>query len=335
MDKIDFVLPWVDGGDPEWRKEKARFSPSSAQDDSEARYRDWDCLRYWFRGVEKFAPWVRKVHLITWGHLPPWLNVDAPQLNIVRHSDYIPAEYLPTFSSRCIELNLHRISDLSERFVYMNDDTFLLKPLKPEFFFRKGLPVDCAALNPISTKDLVRGGKRIFYAPYVNTQYLNRDFDMRRCITAHPLKWYNFRYGRHLIFNLMLSFWPRFVGFWDFHLPQPYLKSSFAEAWQQDEDILHSTCTHAFRSDFDVNQWFIRYRRLAQGAFEPGRPIRNAVFHLGQQTQVICDSIRAQKLPMICVSDTADVDRFEWEKEQLQRAFEQILPNTSQFEKGD
>ena len=63
---IDFVLPWVDGGDPAWRAERARYAPEAADGDaSEVRYRDWGTLKYWFRGVDRFAPWVRKVHFIT------------------------------------------------------------------------------------------------------------------------------------------------------------------------------------------------------------------------------------------------------------------------------
>ena len=29
---------------------------------NEVRYRDWQNLKYWFRAVEKYAPWVRKIH---------------------------------------------------------------------------------------------------------------------------------------------------------------------------------------------------------------------------------------------------------------------------------
>lgn len=63
MDKnieIDFVMPWVDGGDENWRKEKNRYQPSGDADGKEERFRDWQNLQYWFRGVEKYAPWVRQ-----------------------------------------------------------------------------------------------------------------------------------------------------------------------------------------------------------------------------------------------------------------------------------
>ncbi len=90
--KIDFVIIWVDGSDVEWKKERAVYDKSIKDDadNGDHRYRDWNNLKYWFRGVEKFAPWVRKIHFITWGHLPKWLDISHPKLHLVRHEDYIP-----------------------------------------------------------------------------------------------------------------------------------------------------------------------------------------------------------------------------------------------------
>ena len=122
MSDIDFIIPWVDGSDPEWLSSYNRYAPAEkriSHADAE-RYRDWGLLRYWFRGVEKFTPWVRKIHFVTCGQLPDWLNLNAPKLNYVKHEDYIPKEYLPVFSSHPIELNMHRIEGLSEKFVYFN-----------------------------------------------------------------------------------------------------------------------------------------------------------------------------------------------------------------------
>ena len=141
---LDFVITWVDGNDKEWQKEKWTYSAKndiiSDNDDREERYRDWDNLQYWFRGIEKYAPWVRTIHFVTCGHLPAWLNTNHPKLHIVKHSDYIPKKYLPTFNSHTIEWNFHRIEGLSERFVYFNDDMFLFKPTSPEDFFLGNCP---------------------------------------------------------------------------------------------------------------------------------------------------------------------------------------------------
>ncbi len=114
---IDFVVTWLDGNDPAWQTEcKEYYKDEKGIDMSISRMRDWDNLHYWFRCVEKFAPWVRTIHLVTWGHFPKWLNTNAPKLNIVKHSDFIPQEYLPTFSTFPNTLNTHRIENLAEHF---------------------------------------------------------------------------------------------------------------------------------------------------------------------------------------------------------------------------
>ena len=106
-------------------------------------------LKYWFRGVENYAPWVKQIHFVTCGHLPEWLNINHPKIHIVNHKDYIPEQYLPTFSSHVIELNMHRIPGLSEHFVNFNDDVFLTQPVKPEDFFQDGKPLICSLGNPL------------------------------------------------------------------------------------------------------------------------------------------------------------------------------------------
>ena len=86
--KIDFVITWVDGNDPEWQKERNKYLSDkidlNSNQNADCRYRDIGTLRYWFRAVEKYAPWVNKIHFITWGHLPKWLNTEHEKLNIVK-----------------------------------------------------------------------------------------------------------------------------------------------------------------------------------------------------------------------------------------------------------
>ena len=74
MEKIDFVLTWVDGGDPIWQKEKSKYSSEKDYGNKAAHYRDFGTLKYWFRAVEKYAPWVNKIHFVTCGQKPEWLN---------------------------------------------------------------------------------------------------------------------------------------------------------------------------------------------------------------------------------------------------------------------
>ncbi|KAI4450826.1 Capsular polysaccharide phosphotransferase cps12A [Eubacterium plexicaudatum ASF492] len=132
-DKVDIVLPWVDGSDPEWMERKEQWRAKSSVDykaNTNVRYESWDNLEYWFRAVEKNLPWFHKIFLLTCGHIPSFLNIDHPKLRIVRHEEYIPQKYLPAFKSRTIELNVHRIPDLSENFILFNDDFFHCSILK-------------------------------------------------------------------------------------------------------------------------------------------------------------------------------------------------------------
>ena len=41
---------------------------------------DGNQLRYSLRSVHLFAPWVRRIHLVTAGQVPEWLNADHPML---------------------------------------------------------------------------------------------------------------------------------------------------------------------------------------------------------------------------------------------------------------
>jgi len=138
------VYTWVDGSDPVWQERKrqalialgaeaARLHQSAA---SAVRYRDRGELRYSLRSLERMAPFVRKIYLVTAGHVPDWLEVEHPDLEIVLHDDLFPNRgHLPTFSSRAIECHLHRIPGLSEHFLYFNDDVMLLRPTTPADFF--------------------------------------------------------------------------------------------------------------------------------------------------------------------------------------------------------
>jgi hypothetical protein len=141
---IDAVYTWVDGSDPGWLERKrqrlealgpeaARLHPSAT---SAVRYRDRGELRYSLRSLQRMAPFVRKIYLVTTGQVPAWLDVEHPDLEIVRHDELFPnPDHLPTFSSRAIECHLHRIPGLSEHFLYFNDDIMLLRPTTPADFF--------------------------------------------------------------------------------------------------------------------------------------------------------------------------------------------------------
>jgi hypothetical protein len=186
---IDFVLPWVDGNDPDWQQEFLRYFPESQY--RPERFRDWGTLRYWFRAIEKFAPWVHRIYFVTNGQKPDWLRTDHPKIRWVKHQDYIPECYLPTFCSNVIELNYHRIPGLSEHFVLFNDDMFLNAPITPEYYFKKGLPVD-APLEEIKSHIFCNDVNCLKFNLNLalDIGILNRNFSRNATIRQNPLKWF-------------------------------------------------------------------------------------------------------------------------------------------------
>ncbi len=338
MSDIDIVIPWVDGSDPEWRAafRAARNEASGKnvvatggdENASEIRYRDWGVLPYFFRGIERFAPWVRRVHFVTQGHIPAWLDARNPRLNIVRHSDFIPAEYLPTFASRPIELNAHRIEGLAERFILFNDDMFLCRPVPEERFFKKGLPCDMARLSLIASSS-------ISHTVLNMTEILARRHSRRETMRRHPGKWYSPRYGLgNLLKTLDLSVWQGWAGLADTHQPQPYLRSTFERMWEEEHAVLDATCRMKFRSPLGVNHWLMRYEQLATGRFAPVGFRDTRLDELSEKRiDDVEGYIRAQRYAMICLNDSPALADPANVCSRLAAALDAILPEKSSFER--
>ena len=328
---IDFVIIWVDGNDPEWRAEKAKYDGNvTGNSNSEVRYRDWENLQYWFRGVEKFAPWVNKIHFVTWGHLPKWLDTSNPKLHIVNHRDYIPEEYLPTFSSHTIELNIHRIEGIADRFVYFNDDMFITAPTKPEDFFKDGKSRDTFALDCICFNKDSAG-----FFNGADIMIINEHFDKDKAFKENFKKWFNPKNKfKNILRTVLLMPWHWFPGFYYQHTPNGFLKSTFEELWEKEFEILDSTCRDKFRRTGNVNQWLMKYWQLASGNFEVRRDSFALCYHLKEYNYgTLLKDIPSQKHNMICINDTAETLDFENKKQGVIKAFEELLPEKSNFEK--
>ena len=328
--KIDFVLIWVDGNDKKWQAEKAKYDTSITYGDSDIRFRDWENLQYWFRGVEKFAPWVNKIHFVTWGHLPKWLNTDNPKLNIVNHRDYIPEKYLPTFNSHTIELNLHRIKGLSEQFVYFNDDMFLTNYVQPTDFFKNGKPRDTFALDTVFF-----GKDSAGFFNGADMEIINTDFpDKNKIFKRDFKKWYNPHNGfRSLVRTTLLLPWAYFPGFYYPHISSNFLKSTFEEVWEKEYDVLDKTCTDKFRQKTNVNQWLFKYWQLVSGNYEVISYKTGMCYHIKEKNFAeACNAVRTGKYKITCINDTNNTINFEEKKQRILESFEQLLPEKSSFE---
>ena len=329
MQDIDIVVLWVDGSDPEWLKERANYSGTPLEL-SDVRFRDWGLMRYWFRGIDKYAPWARKIHFVTWGHLPDWLDTTNSKLHIVKHTDFIPAEYLPTFNSNAIELNLHRIEGLAEQFIYFNDDMFLTRSVKPTLFFKHGLPRDCFGLDAICFLPDSVGGIN-----GADMTVLNSHFHIHEVLKKHWRKCFSPVNGVKRVIKTcaLASFYPWFPGMYYWHLTTAFLKSSFEKVWNEAGETLDATCRCRFRQPTNVNCWVIKFWQMAEGNFVPMSNKSGRCFHMNdKRVKLACEAIRNQRYALVCVNDTRRLNDWKGAEEAIRQSFESILSEKSGFE---
>lgn len=325
--KIDFVILWVDGSDEKWLNEKKQYKQDLNVSDSIIRFRDWENLKYWFRGVEKFAPWVNKIYFVTYGHLPKFLNCEHEKLVIVNHKDIIDEKYLPTYNSNVIDLNLHNIDGLAERFVYFNDDTFIIDKVSPESFFKNGLPLEEYAEIPVVPH------KTIYpYSMFNNAFIINKHYNKKEVYKKYFTKLYNFKYGINNFRTLLVSPYKHFTGFYSPHLPISFLKSYYKKLWDIEKEECIKTSNNKFRTKEDITSYLVREMQMLEGKFYPRSRKFGKYFIISNNNKKIMDAIEKQNYKMVCINDQDESINFEKAKEEINNSFEKILPNKSTFE---
>lgn len=328
---IDIVVTWVDGDDPQWRRSRAAHrtdSRVSREGTSEVRFRDWGALRYWFRAITKYCDWVRKIHLVTVNPTPDWLLVEHPKISVVHHEDIIDPAFLPTFNSRVIELNMHKIPGLAEKFVYFNDDMYVLRKIEPDHFFPGGEPAGMAIQTALSV------GDNITHAMLNNLRLINETFRKREVLRANPQKWFTCTYGRGLLQNVALLPWSRFTGFFNHHLPIALTRTACEQVWAAYRETLTLTLESKFRQFHDANVFLFYYWQLCTGAFSPVRPSAYGVY---EQLSAANDGSNAARLirdsatPLLCLND-GDVVDYEATSRMIESAMATLLPERSPVE---
>ncbi|MGK9148436.1 stealth family protein [Plantibacter flavus] len=237
---IDLVFSWVDGSSEEFQRARAKRMQSyvvGEGDDSDARYRQINELKYALRSVHTFAPWVRRIFIATDSPAPEWL-ADHPKVTIVRSEEFFAdLDALPTHNSMAVESQLHRIEGLSEHFLYSNDDMFLGRPLSPELFFSPGgisKFVEATTRIGLGANDPSRSGFE--NAARVNRRLLHERFGR---VTARHLE----------------------------HCAAPLRRSVMAEMEQEFSEAFHATSHSAFRAadNISVTNSFYHYYALMTG----------------------------------------------------------------------
>lgn len=334
---IDFVVLWVDSSDPKWQEEHDKYKGvrRSTYDDK-AHFRDWDILRYWFRAVEKYAPWVRYIHFVTNGQKPTWLNFNHPKIKHVVHSDIIAPEHLPCFNAHFLNLNVHRIPGLSEHFVLFDDDMFINGPITPEYYFRNGLPCD-APMERINPSFLY--SKKYKWGSDLNQvcdiSVLNYHHPRREAIKGHFWRWHGPYLGlKHMLMSWYMFIKPYWSWFDEQHCERPLLKSVFEEVWAAEPELLNQSATR-FRYVENLNIFLVLWWQLATNKFYPRKAPKRFLADLREdRIDCVLRAIKDESYKSMCLNDSPEASYEEYLeiKPLLVKAFEEKYPQKSSFE---
>lgn len=328
MIDIDFIVLWVDGSDTEWQKQFNKYLPEDKKrlDIGNNKYRDNGLLKYWFRGIEKNVPWVRKIHFVTMGQIPQWLNTANPKIHIVNHSDFIDPEYLPLFNSSAIELNIHKIPDLAEHFVYFNDDFFLIdKVAASEYFSDSGLPKDSAIFRSIPISEY---GKLLLNDELLIKSKINR----KLCFRKNKNKFFSLKYKKRVINNLFYQNKIDDAYLECCHYSRPLTKSAFEDGWNLFGEELSQTMKNRYRTNNDNTFCVFRRLNMYKGKFFPSNNESGRMLcEIHKDITKICSTIKEKKVREIVINDTLCSD-YDKRMKMIVEAFDSILSDKSSFE---
>lgn len=308
---IDLVYLWVNGNDPQWlAKRNACIGKTEEKSavNCDGRYADNDELKYSLRSIEKYAPWLRRIFIVTDNQVPVWLDTSNARVRIVDHKEIMPDVCLPCFNSAVIEHFLYKIPGLAEHFIYANDDMFINKPVTPETFFGKdGLPIVRFNRRPFRKwtllfKEKVQG-KRL--SNYVQTIRNSAELVEKK-------------YGKY-------------YGGKTHHNIDAYLRSDYEHAAKVFEDEIRTTLPNHVRSENDIQRNIYSYVALAEKRAHLHYVTQRTSFRLHIQNESHYGKLERYNPILFCMNDSQyakDCDR-----KRAAAFLDKRFPEKSQYEK--
>ena len=270
MAVIDYVVPMVFPDDLDWQRNFLKVGSTYARQKQVefVRYRSWRTEHLLIRCVKKFMPWIRTIYIILAqeSQKKPWMDDEG--VRVVYHKDFIPERYLPTFNSRTIEMFLKDIPDISDLFIYGNDDMFPVAPLSEEDFFVDGLPCLHHTLRP--------------YPEAPNAFHI---------AALGGLNFIAGQFGRHCDKNWLKG------G----HSMTPMVKGTWEYLWGRYGKEIEGSIS-PFRNSKNFNQWLCPWWHHHAGRYVDHAP-RRRYTGVRKSVEEVVGTIMSEGLQIVCVND--------------------------------
>ncbi len=307
---IDLVYLWVDGNDPQWQAKRNAIlgnAKTNTETNGKGRYANNDELKYSLRSVEKYAPWIRNVFIVTDEQKPDWIDVKNLHIKIVSHKDILPKESLPCFNSRVIEAYLYKIPGLSEHFLYANDDMFFHADVKPDFFFMDdGFPI-------------VRLKKKLFGKWHYWVKFLTgKKPSSYRTSVYKAATLVEKKFGKYYSGNLH-------------HNIDAYKKSDLQDAMENVfAEQAKVSLQHRIRHHDDLNRAAVLYYVLAIGHGHLKYVNNNESMRISVHKKNFMECLQRFNPKMFCLNDSQRVE--DADRKRIKPFLEKLFPEKSAFE---
>lgn len=281
---IDMVYLWVDGSDPVWQaKRNAAIGITTADSatNCDGRYANNDELRYSLRSLEMYAPWIRRIFIVTDSQVPDWLDTSNPRIRIVDHTEILPADALPTFNSVVIEHAMWRIPGLADHFLYANDDMMFNRPVSPnDFFTADGRPIARLNRRPLRKFTL-----------WLRAKLLGRPISNYNLTIQNAARLVENRYGRYF-------------GSKTHHNIDAYTVGSLRHTFETFQEEIEPTLANHQRSDHDIQRNIYTYVAIAEGEAVAEYVDRRTSFHMHIDNPRHFDKIECLHPMLFCMNDS-------------------------------
>lgn len=281
---IDLVYLWVNGNDPVWQAKRNACIGKPIENSGvncEGRYADNDELKFSLRSIEKYAPWLHRIFIVTDGQTPSWLNTDNHKVRIVDHKEIMPPEILPCFNSSLLEHFIYRIPGLSEHFLYSNDDMYINKPVEPSTFFAEdGLPI-------------IRFNRRPFrkLGLFIKEKIMGKTLSNYNQIIQNAAKLVEKRYGIYF-------------GGKAHHNIDSYLKSDYQHTEEIFYNEIKSTYSNHVRSANDIQRSLFSYVALAEKRAHLHYVTQRTSFRFHIHKEKYYDKFKRYNPMLFCMNDS-------------------------------
>lgn len=307
---VDLVYLWVNGNDPEFRaRRNAALGKTEevAEVNCEGRIAENDELRFSLRAVEKYAPWIRRIFIVTDNQVPSWLDTSNPKIKIINQNNIIPKESQPTFNSVVIEHQLHKIPELAEHFLYANDDMYFNRPVsESDFFTPDGHPV-------------MRLNRRLFRGL---TLWLKQHVQGKKLSTYNKTI---LRAGR-----IVEKKTGKFIVHKPHHNIDAFCKSQYEETFETFKEDILPTLKNQFRSDYDIQRVIYSYYPIAEKKAKLLLVNRKTSFRFHIDNHKHYKKLERTNPMLFCLNDSQFA--VEEDRKLMRKFLEKRFPDRSSFE---